>query len=824
VTIVTRGQRTFISPVAGADSPMTTSPTGGPGLRHLRTFTATAAVALTLTAVGAQPLGALTRSPAPATAPAAAKLPLHKVVYPTRNTVHRSTAFSSEPQLQYWGGYDNIGVVSGPPRVYLVFWGSQWGSPSISNGLTHLSGDPQGEAPRVQQLFQGIGTNAEQWSGVMTQYCEGIAQGASACAGTNPRVGYPVGGAFAGLWVDNGAPAPAHATGNQIAAEADTAASHFGNSTTNANRNVQYVVMSPTGTHPDGFNAGANFCAWHSWEQTSDGDVAFTNLPYITDLGYGCGANFVNGGSPGTLDGVTIVEGHEYAETLTDPTAYAGWFDNEGEEIADKCAWISPGQTGGAGNVAFANGSFAMQSTWANDGHECELSHAIQANVDFAVNASPASLSVPQGGTAKVSVSTTLRGTPDSVALSVTGTPAGMTATYEATPISSGTATKLDITVAGSVTTGTYPLTLTGSGTSTVHSKTVNVKVVIPNNFSLTAADTTLQEGKAASMALHTAVLAGVSDRVKLSTSRLSSGVTATFAPSTVSTGGTATLTLHASSTATLGQVTITISGVGTSYTRTATFALTVTAADDYSLSADAGALSIAQGSSDGTTIEGAVTVGVAQSVRLSTTTIRGITAAYASNPMLSSGSSDITISIATTVRPGTYAVVVNAQGPYRNRKTTITVTVTPAANTGILNGDFESGDLTSWTSAGTTSATATTPHGGSYSAALGSTSATNGASSIARTFTAGAVRLSFAYEVHCGGVVANDWFTVTLIDNSSGRTQTLVAPTCNRAVRWLVVNTTLNAGDSYTLTFTNHDDNNPATPTWTQVDDITTT
>jgi serine protease len=794
----------------------------------LRTFTATAAVALTLSAVGAQPLGALTRSPAPATAsttaPAAAKLSLHKVVYPTRNTVHRSTAFSSEPQLAYWGGYDNIGVVTGPPRVYLVFWGSQWGSPSVSNGLTHLSGDPQGAAPRVQQLFQGIGTNAEQWSGVMTQYCEGIAQGATACAGTNPRVGYPVGGAFAGLWVDNGAPAPAHATGNQIAAEADTAASHFGNSTTNENRNVQYVVMSPTGTHPDGFNAGANFCAWHSWEQTSDGDVAFTNLPYITDLGYACGANFVNGGSPGTLDGVTIVEGHEYAETVTDPTAYAGWYDNEGEETADKCAWISPGQAGGAGNVVFANGSFAMQSTWANDGHQCEISHPILANVDFAVNASPASLSVPQGGTAKVSVSATLKGTPDSIALTVSGAPAGMTATYEATPVTSGTSTKLDITVAGNVTTGTYRLTLTGSGTSTVHSKIVNVTVVVPNNFSLTAADTSLQQGKTASVAVPTAVLAGVSDRVHLSTSRLPNGVTASFAPSTVSTGATANLTLRASATATLGQVTITISGAGTSYTRTTTFALTVTAADDYSLSADAGALSIAQGSSDGTTIEGALTVGAAQSLRLTATAASGITASFASNPILSSGSSDITISVAANIKPGTYAVVVNAVGPYRNHKTTISVTVTPAANTGVLDGDFETGDLTSWTSAGTTAVTSTTPHGGSSSATVGATSATNGVSSISQTFTAGAVRLSFAYQLHCSGVVANDWFTVTLVNNTGGGSKTLVAPTCSHAVRWLIVNTTLSAGDSYTLTFTNHDDNNVSTPTWTQIDDVTTT
>jgi hypothetical protein len=790
-------------------------------LRHVRKFTGAAIVALVFAALGTQPLGALTRTTA---TPAATNVALHKIVYPTRNAAHQSSEFSSEPQLSYWGGYDNIGVTTGPPRVYLVFWGSQWGSSSITNGLTHLSGDPQGEVPRVQQLFKGVGTNVEQWSGVMTQYCEGVASGTTACPGTAAHVGYPVGGALAGMWLDTGNSAPPHATGNQIAAEADAAATHFGNTSTSANRNVQYVVMSPPGTHPDGFNAGGNFCAWHSWEQTGNGDVAFTNLPYITDMSWMCGENFVNNGSPGALDGVTIVEGHEYAETITDPTAGAGWLDSDGEETADKCAWISPGQVGGAGNVAFADGSFAMQSTWANDGHQCEMSHAILANLDFALNASPGTITVPQGGTAKVSVSTSIKGTADNVALTATGAPAGMTASYEATPITSGTGTKLDLTVAGNVAVGTYALTLIGSGTSTVHTKALNVTVVTPNDFSLTVADTTLQQGKTATATVHTAVVAGVADRVKLTSSRLPNGVTASFSPSTVSTGSSATLTLRASTTAALGQVTITIGGTGTSYTRTTTYALTVTAADDYSLSADAGAVSIAQGSSDGTTIEGAVTVGAAQSVRLSATATRGITASFASNPMLSSDSSDITISVANSVKPGTYALKVSGTGTYRNHTTSISVTVTPGAGSGVLNGDFETGDLTSWTTAGTTAATATTPHGGSSSAGLGSTSATNGASSIAQTFTAGAVRLSFAYQVHCSAVVANDWFTVTLVDNTGGGTKTLIVHTCNHSGRWTVFNTTLQAGDSYTLTFTNNDDNNPLTPTWSQVDDVTTT
>ncbi|MDE3069921.1 MAG: hypothetical protein KGJ43_04255, partial [Acidobacteriota bacterium] len=34
----------------------------------------------------------------------------------------------SSTNLHYGGGVGGIGVTSGPERVYVVFWGSQWGS------------------------------------------------------------------------------------------------------------------------------------------------------------------------------------------------------------------------------------------------------------------------------------------------------------------------------------------------------------------------------------------------------------------------------------------------------------------------------------------------------------------------------------------------------------------------------------------------------------------------------------------------------------------------------------------------------------------------
>jgi len=75
---------------------------------------------------------------------------------------------------------------------------------------------------------------------------------------------------------------------------------------------------------------------------------------------------------------VTIVEGHEYAETLSDQNPGGGWINfSSGEENGDECAWISSGQ-GASANVRMGNGTYAMQSTWSNDTNRCDISHAIK--------------------------------------------------------------------------------------------------------------------------------------------------------------------------------------------------------------------------------------------------------------------------------------------------------------------------------------------------------------------------------------------------------------------------------------------------------------
>jgi serine protease len=248
-------------------------------------------------------------------------------------------------ELSYHGGISGIGVETSP-KVYLVLWGSQWNN-----------NDPSGEAGILKSFYSGIGGSS--WANSVTQYCQGVTSGTVSCNGGGTPAGNPA-GIFAGVWADNASSAPSIPSQSQIADQAVRAAQHFGNNTAASNASVQYVIASATRNSSTGF--GTQYCAYHSSTSSVVGNVAYTNLPYITDAGATCGANF-NG--LGANAGITIVGGHEMAEAMTDQFPDGGWLDSSGEENGDKCAWIASGQ-GASANITLATGKFAVQSLWSN--------------------------------------------------------------------------------------------------------------------------------------------------------------------------------------------------------------------------------------------------------------------------------------------------------------------------------------------------------------------------------------------------------------------------------------------------------------------------
>jgi hypothetical protein len=221
--------------------------------------------------------------------------------------------------VQYNGG--SHGVFTQSPKVYLVFYGSQWGG---------RGGSAQSNA---QGFFSGLGQGGERWSRILTQYCNAVASGTVTCPSTAVHIPYPSSQVYAGTWFDSSVAAPPQ-PGDDLITEARKAASHFG--VTGSLARSMFIIFSPSGT-----SAGGGF-AWHT--TTSDG-YNVINAP-------------IN-------ENNTIVLSHEYAETMTDVSA--GWTTpDHTAEIGDLC--------GPAGNLNLPTGSFPVTSLWSNAAHACVVS------------------------------------------------------------------------------------------------------------------------------------------------------------------------------------------------------------------------------------------------------------------------------------------------------------------------------------------------------------------------------------------------------------------------------------------------------------------
>ena len=254
-------------------------------------------------------------------------------------------AANTASDLTFHGGTDGMGVET-KPRIYLVLWGKEWNN-----------NDPSHERDILESFYKGVGGSS--WSNSVIQYCQDVPSGTVSCNGSGTPAGNPK-GIFGGLWTDNEREAPPHPRQRHIAEEAVRAAEHFHHRTAASDANVQYVIATPTGRNSKGF--GITYCAYHSSIRTEEHIVAYTYLPYITDAGANCGAGF-NGLGP--YAGITIVAGHEMAESITDQVPSTGWVDWSGAEMADKCAWISSGP-GAVTKIHLVTDDFPVQSLWSN--------------------------------------------------------------------------------------------------------------------------------------------------------------------------------------------------------------------------------------------------------------------------------------------------------------------------------------------------------------------------------------------------------------------------------------------------------------------------
>ncbi|HLX47166.1 MAG TPA: ricin-type beta-trefoil lectin domain protein [Streptosporangiaceae bacterium] len=333
------------------------------------------------------------------------------------------------------------GPVQGDPELYLLFWGNWWSSTCPSQ-----QGNGSADENYLYNYYHGMGSVYDNISPIASQYGDS--------SGTFPGFPTAAGQAFI-TWNVACSDPPQSATDAQLAAEAASYASFLAGEGYTIDNNTQIVVVSPSGTNPGG-GFGSQYCAYHNWTQMSNGTLlSWTNLPYIPDAGGNCGANFVQNG----FDGWSIVGGHEYMESVTDPFLNA-WYDASGEEIGDKCAWTNLfTQTLGPW------GTVAQQPEWDNSTSSCRP-------VDTITVSNPGNQTTNAG----TAVSLQINGSSSEsnpLAFSASGLPNGLhinsAGLITGTPTTAGTST-VTVTATDTTPSVTGSATFTWTVKSTVHS------------------------------------------------------------------------------------------------------------------------------------------------------------------------------------------------------------------------------------------------------------------------------------------------------------------------------------------------------------------
>jgi hypothetical protein len=218
------------------------------------------------------------------------------------------------------------GVIMTTAQIHPIFWGTSWPS---------YSGD---KMTGIDAFYSGF--DGSNYSKTSDEYTGSNGQvGAMTTSGTHS--------------VDGTAATGGNNTG-PILAEVCKAVSS-GLVPLEGSGNGYYPVYTDV---PRG-NAG--FCAWHSSGSCNGQRVQFAFF-FKLDGDAGCDpADTTTGHSQG-LAAIANVSAHELSEARTDPASPGAWYDGQGQENGDKCAW-----TFNVPNVTFTNGTkWKLQGEWSN--------------------------------------------------------------------------------------------------------------------------------------------------------------------------------------------------------------------------------------------------------------------------------------------------------------------------------------------------------------------------------------------------------------------------------------------------------------------------
>lgn len=188
-----------------------------------------------------------------------------------------------------------------------------------------------------------------------------------------------------------------------------------------------------------------------------------------------------------------------------------------------------------------------------------------------------------------------------------------------------------------------------------------------PVDFTLAASPATIPltgGGPTQQLSLTSAAVNGFSSPIQVSISGLPPGVTAQPATFTLSATGTQAITLSASASAAVASVTVTLTGSSGALSHTATVALTVAPAPDFSLSITPSTVALTPGGpGQQVTLLATAVNGFAGSIALSALNLpAGISVTPALTPLTPGAPEVLTLTAAASATPGSYSVTTTGQ------------------------------------------------------------------------------------------------------------------------------------------------------------------
>jgi subtilase family serine protease len=307
------------------------------------------------------------------------------------------------------------------------------------------------------------------------------------------------------------------------------------------------------------------------------------------------------------------------------------------------------------------------------------ISLTVAAANSYTIAPSPASLSVPQAGSAASTITVTPHGSfSGTVSFSAAGLPAGVTATFS--PAATTHTTTLTLKAAANAALGASTVTVTGtSGTATINT-TIAITIAAPPSFTISAtpASVSLSPGSSGSSTVVINALNGFSGAVALAASGLPAGVTATFGAVSA---GQSTVTFKAASTVSGAAATVTITGTSGALSSKTTVALSLAQPPTFTLSASPTSLSVAQGATGSSTLTLTAQNGFAGTVTVTMSGLpTGVTGSFSAGP--TAATAILTLAATTSAAKGTSTVTITGKSGSLSKTATISLTVTAASAT----------------------------------------------------------------------------------------------------------------------------------------------